>query len=145
MSAETSRLKTILVVEDDAFVREVACEILRSAGYAVLSASNATEAQNVFSACGEEIALLLTDIVLPGQNGHVLAERLKQNRPSLKVLFATGYPEQMSRGLDCLAKPFSAATLLDSVAGMLEHAPTEFSRDIMIMPACGNTPRPECV
>jgi len=146
MNAESSKPETILVVEDEAFVREVTCEILRSAGYTVLSAANAAEAENVFLAYQEEPALLLTDIVLPWDDGRVLAGRLKQSRPSLKILFATGYPEQMSGrwGVSCLAKPFSAATLLDRVAKVLGHAGPEFSNGFLPRRACGNAQPAEC-
>ena len=146
MNAESSKPETILVVEDEAFVREVTCEILRSAGYPVLSATNATEAENVFLLCGAEIALLLTDIVLPGDNGRVLAGRLKHLCPSLKVLFATGYPEQMTGrwGVNGLAKPFSAATLLDRVANVLGHASAEFSKGFSSRRACGSAQPAEC-
>ena len=146
MNAESTKPETILVVEDEAFVRVVTCEILRSAGYTVLSAANAAEAENVFLAYEEETALLLTDIVLPGDDGRVLAGRLKQSRPSLKILFATGYPEQMSGrwGVDCLAKPFSGATLLDKVAQVLEHDGPEFSNGLLPRRACGNAQPAEC-
>ena len=146
MNAETSRRDAILIVEDEAFVREVTCEILRSAGYRVLSASNAAEAESVFRAYEEEIALLLTDIVLPGDDGRVLAARLKRSRPSLKVLFATGYPEQMSGrwGADCLAKPFSATVLLERVANEVGQAAAEFSNGLLYMRGCGNPQPAEC-
>lgn len=144
MNMESSKPRTILVVEDETFVREVTCEILRSAGYLVLRATNATEAQNVFFACDEEIAVLVTDIVLPGENGHALAARLKQFRPSLQVLFATGYPEEMSCGVDCLAKPFSAAMLLESVAGKVGDARAEFCNGPRTMRAYDSAPPPEC-
>lgn len=123
--------ETILYVEDDAFVREVTAEILRSAGYDVLSATNADEAENIFLAHCTEIALLFTDIVLPGKSGPELVTTLRRNYPRLMVLFATGYPEQWSvPGLQerCLAKPFSAETLLNNVSSLLDRG----------LPRCGS-------
>ena len=69
-------IPTILLVEDEAFVREVACEILRVAGYRVLPARNAAEAVPAFLAHREEVQLLLTDVVLPDRNGRDLAFEL---------------------------------------------------------------------
>lgn len=145
MKPEILRSETILLVEDEAFVREVSCEILRSAGYTVLGATNATEAQYIFFRCSAEIKLLLTDIVLPGDSGRVLAAKLKQSCPSLKILFATGYPEQMNSGVDCLAKPFSAATLLNNVSRILGHQQAEFYGEIPATRACRNAQLPGCV
>src|ERR1035441_10058262 len=65
--------KTILLVEDEAFVREVTCEVLRSAGYRVLAAKNAAEAMRIYEARGDEVELLIRDVVLPGESGRVLA------------------------------------------------------------------------
>src|SRR5579863_10786088 len=73
--------RTILFVEDEAFVREVACEVLRSAGYRVLIAKNAGEAQKIYDEEGAAIDLLLTDIVMPGETGRALAARLQARNP----------------------------------------------------------------
>ena len=116
--------RTILLVEDETFVREVASEVLRAAGYRVLTAKNAAEAIQIYEK-GFEIDLLLTDVVLPGETGRVLAERLRRVNPRLPVLLATGYGEQMARaaGEECLAKPFSSEDLLGRVRQLLEKAP----------------------
>lgn len=121
---EPARLgaEAILLVEDEAFVREVAWEVLSAAGYRVLSAKNAEEALEIYGS--QEVRLLLTDVILPGVNGFALAKRLKQENPGLKVLLVTGYAEQMSvieaADEECLAKPFSADALVRRVRQMLE-------------------------
>jgi len=138
----SSASKTILVVEDEAFVREVTCEILRSAGYNPVSANNAAEAENIFLASHTEIGLLLTDIILPGETGRELAAKLRRSCTSLKVLFVTGYPEQMNVAKNwtetCLAKPFSAETLLRNIEDLLSDSVPESESDFLITPACGN-------
>ena len=82
--------ETILLVEDEQFVREVTSEVLRSAGYMVLVAKNAAEAIGVYERSRAGVGLLLTDVVLPGESGHALATRMRRDNPRLKVLFVTG-------------------------------------------------------
>ena len=116
--------ETILLVEDAGFVREVTCEVLRSAGYTVLTARNAMEAMHVYKACCAAVDLLLTDVILPGESGHVLAARLRRLDPGLKVLSVSGYGDQM--GLreagngECLAKPYSTEVLLGTVRRLID-------------------------
>jgi two-component system, cell cycle sensor histidine kinase and response regulator CckA len=116
--------ETILFVEDEAFVREVTSEVLRSAGYQVLTAQNAAEAVRIFDARRGDVELLLTDVVLPGETGCAMAGRLRRRNPALKVLLVTGYAEQMGRREaaleECLAKPFSAEVLLSRVRAVLD-------------------------
>jgi two-component system, cell cycle sensor histidine kinase and response regulator CckA len=116
--------ETILFVEDEAFVRDVTCEVLRTAGYQVLTAQNAAEGIRIFEARHADIQLLLTDVVLPGESGRVMAERLRRGNPELRVLLVTGYGEQMGQRAaaqeECLAKPFSAEALLRRVRGTLD-------------------------
>jgi CheY-like chemotaxis protein len=77
---------TILRVEDESFLREVACEILESAGYRVLKAGTAAEAISAFDEYKTIVRLLLTDVVLPGQNGRDLATDLRYVRPKLRII-----------------------------------------------------------
>ncbi|MGH9550087.1 MAG: response regulator [Terriglobales bacterium] len=122
-------IRTILVVEDEAFVREVACEILRVAGYRVLSARNAAEAVPAFLAHGEEVQLLLTDVVLPDRNGNDLAFELVTLGHAFRAIFISGYPENsvtrnkvQKPGWFYLPKPFSAASLLQKVNEVMNEA-----------------------
>lgn len=81
---------TILLVEDEQFLREVTCEILESAGYRVLKTRNAVEALSAFKEFKPIIRLLLTDVVLPGQNGRDLANDLRSVCPELRIIFISG-------------------------------------------------------
>ena len=83
---------TILLVEDETLLREVTCEILESTGYRVLKTRNAAEAISTFGEYKAIVRLLLTDVVLPGQNGRDLANDLRAVCPKLSVLFISGYP-----------------------------------------------------
>lgn len=134
--------ETILFVEDEAFVRDVTCEVLRSAGYRVITAKNAKEAMRYYDACSGKVELLLTDVVLPGETGLVLAGRLRGEDPDLKVLLVTGYGEQMEqRGAkheECLAKPFSTQVLLQSVRHLLDHREVRLAAGDLVTHACGN-------
>jgi two-component system, cell cycle sensor histidine kinase and response regulator CckA len=115
--------ETILLVEDEAFVREITCEILEDAGYRVLKVCNATEAKAVFQRHGKTVKLLLTDVVLPGQNGRELANELRTTNSGLSVIFISGYPENVvthtcgeADRTFYLPKPFSAESLLRKVS-----------------------------
>jgi len=119
---------TILLVEDETFLREVTGEILESAGYRVLKTRNAAEALSVFSECKAIVRLLLTDVVLPGQNGRDLANDLRSVSPKLKIIFISGYPENVvtrhgiqGDGMFYLPKPFSLQSLTRKVRQVLEE------------------------
>ncbi len=123
--------KTILVVEDEDSLREVAREVLESKGYRVLTASSGKEALSVAAAHPEPVRLLLTDVVMPGMSGQELAERLRPARPEMSVLFMSGYADDvvarrgiLASGNRVLSKPFSVATLAQSVHEVLEGAKT---------------------
>src|SRR6266851_617367 len=90
---------TILVIEDEGFVRDVTCQILRDADYRVLQADCAEAARKVFQRCGERIRLLLCDAVLPDSTGVVLAQTLCRLSAGLKVILASGYPRGALRVL----------------------------------------------
>jgi two-component system, cell cycle sensor histidine kinase and response regulator CckA len=91
--------KTILLVEDEAFVRQMIYEILEAADCRVVKCTNANEAKNVFRQYGDIIDVLVTDVVLPGENGRELAKDLLDLDPELKVILISGYPERL-----CLLK-----------------------------------------
>ena len=136
------RTKTILLVEDEPFVREVTGEVLRAAGYRVLTAKNAKEGASLYEAQSGEVELLLNDIILPGETGRVLAERLRREDPTLKVLFVSGYSEQMvvseTMQEECLGKPFSSEVLLRTVRELLECVVMPKGTEEQPMPACGS-------
>lgn len=115
--------QTILLVEDEDFVRRVACQILCEAGYTVLAAKNAREALLAYEQHHGDVGLLMTDVVLPGESGRMLAQKICQLNSATKVLLMTGYAEQMGMKLaqheDLLAKPFASAELLRRVARLL--------------------------
>ncbi len=139
---EETEAETILFVEDEKFVREVTGEVLRSAGYRVLTAKNAAEAVCVYDARRSDVDLLLTDVVLPGETGRALAGRLRRENPALKVLLVTGYAEQMSppesKQEECLAKPFSTEVLLRRVRNRLDRRAQLVEAEDLLKPACGN-------
>jgi len=136
----THEKATILFVEDENFVREVTAEVLRSAGYTVLAAKDAIDAVRRYGHWLERIDLLLTDVILPGETGCALASRLRGENSNLKVLFVTGYPEQMGRPDSAhealLAKPFSTGALLKSVRCLLDREEAPFCQEIGITHAC---------
>ena len=120
------RSETILLVEDEAFVRKVAVEVLRSAGYEVLIAQNAAEARRLYDQFFGEVALLLSDVILPDEDGRMLARKLLRENVGLRVLLVTGYGELAATmnsdlsGVECLPKPFSASSLLEKVRRVLD-------------------------
>ncbi len=118
---------TILVVEDEPSVREVAVAILTDLGYRVLQASDGDEGLLVFGHHAGEIDLLLTDVVLPGSlRGRELAERITAVRPQVRVLFMSGYTEnaivhggRLDDGVQLISKPFKRDQLARRVADLL--------------------------
>ena len=134
--------ETILFVEDEEFVRRVTSEVLRSAGYKVLTAKHAIEASQAYERSRGDIELLLTDVVLPGETGRALAERLKRQNPNLKVLLVTGYAEQMGLSHaaheEYLAKPFSTGALLRTVRRLLDREDIWSGEEELVRLACGN-------
>jgi|SRR5579872_1400088 len=121
----------VLLVEDELFVRNVTREILISAGYRVFAATNSIEAMRIYQEDNCQIDLLITDLVLPGETGRSLAERLQRQNQKLKVLFMSGYQNQIELSgpseKDFLMKPFSSNMLLNRVKLMFDHS--IFSRD----------------
>jgi signal transduction histidine kinase len=118
---------TVLVVEDEAAVREIACAILADLGYRVLEAADGEEALRVFGAHAATVDLLLTDVVLPGKvRGRELSERVRAIRPEVRVLFMSGYTEnsivhhgRLDDGVQLIGKPFKREQLARKVAEAL--------------------------
>ncbi|MBM3933786.1 MAG: response regulator [SAR202 cluster bacterium] len=119
--------ETVLVVEDDDRVRRVAVRTLSEIGYRVHEAWDSESALAVFYGEGPSIALLVTDVVMPGSNGRELADGLRRRFPSLKVLFMTGYTDDtvirhvvLEQGAAVLQKPFTPRTLAKRVRQVLD-------------------------
>jgi signal transduction histidine kinase len=124
---------TILVVEDDDSVREVAVAILRDLGYQVLEEADGTEALRVFDENGGMVDLLLVDVVLPGgMKGDEVARRLAEMGPGLRTLFMSGYTEDPvvhhDDGAQLIWKPFQREPLARKVARMLGTMRTDASQ-----------------
>jgi CheY-like chemotaxis protein len=116
---------TVLLVEDEDAVRDLAREILQERGYAVLEARNGREALEVAARTPGPISLLLTDVVMPGMVGPELARRLVIGRPALKVLYVSGHPDRAVAGEArapglFLHKPFSPEELATKVREALD-------------------------
>lgn len=117
----------VLVVEDEDAVRMLVVDVLQELGYSTLEAGDGKAALPYLQG-RERIDLLISDVGLPGLNGHRLAEIARQHRPGLPIMFMTGYaPEAqvreglLSKGMDMLAKPFAVDELALRVRTMLEH------------------------
>ena len=113
---------TLLVVEDETMVREYLAMALRSAGYRVLLAGSAAAAAPVFHRDPDAVDALVTDLVMPGENGIELARRLRRERPQLPVLFVSGYSEGLGEaelGDPLLIKPFTREALLRALQRLL--------------------------
>jgi PAS domain S-box-containing protein len=118
----------ILIVEDDALVRQYVVAQIRSLGYATLSAANAAEALDIIDG-NAAIDLLFTDVIMPGaMNGAQLADAARQRRPSLKTLFTSGYTEdavihhgRLDAGVLLLAKPYRKPELARMIRIALGH------------------------
>ncbi len=119
--------ETVLVAEDEDALRDVAGRILTGAGYQVISADCGRKALEVAAGHTGEIALLLSDVVMPGMLGKELAERLTDARPSTRVLYMSGYAQPvlasqgtLDPGVELLEKPFTSNDLLTAVRKRLD-------------------------
>jgi PAS domain S-box-containing protein len=120
--------ETILLVEDELMVRNIARETLEMNGYKVLEAANGSEALSISGPYGETIDLLLTDVVMPGMSGKELAGLLSSSRPETKVLYMSGYTEDaivhhgvLEEGILFLEKPFVPDALALKVREVLNQ------------------------
>jgi len=119
------RVETLLVVDDDQWVRELAGNVLRAEGYHVLEASEGQTALRMAKTHSGPIDLLLTDVVMPEMTGRQLADRLQAAHPGMKVLFMSAYtPEAVAdagvRATDpFIAKPFTVDYLARKVREVL--------------------------
>jgi CheY-like chemotaxis protein len=120
--------ETLLVVEDEASVRELACRVLAALGYVVLSAANGQDAlRTAHEHTGPPIRLVVTDVIMPLMDGKVMAEWLKATYPGLKTLFTSGYTDDtiahlgvLNAGVEFLPKPYTPATLARKVRAVID-------------------------
>jgi DNA-binding NtrC family response regulator len=128
-ASDRPRRCTILLVEDEPFVREATCSILESAGFEVLPAGDAREAMKVYEECKRGIDLVMTDMVLPGRTGLQLGQDLREHSPEVVVLLTSGYgnPEYETEAPESrtyfLAKPYSRRTLVEKIEKILGAVP----------------------
>ena len=118
--------ETILVAEDDEVLRTLLQIALESCGYTVLASASGPAALELAERHAEPIALLVSDVTMPGMEGPELARRLAAIRPGLRVLLLSGYsrdPALLDAGVDFLQKPFRPSTLVARVRGILDLAP----------------------
>ena len=118
--------ETILFVEDEEMILNMASEVLRSSGYIVLTARLPEEAAAVSAGHAGDIHLLITDMMMPGMNGRELSETLSKARPDMKTLYISGYTADtiahqgvLNEGVNFLQKPFSVGLLLEKVRRIL--------------------------
>ncbi|MGH8384229.1 MAG: response regulator [Pseudomonas sp.] len=118
MSANTS---TILVVEDDAIVRMLIVDVLEELEFKVLEAEGSEQALEILKDISQNIDLMMTDVGLPIMDGRELAIEARKLRPSLPIMFASGYAENIDvpEGMYLIGKPFSIDQLRDKVMGIL--------------------------
>jgi len=121
--------ETILLVEDDERVRKFVHEVLESCGYRVLAAENGVAALSACERYEKPVHLLLTDVVMPGMSGRGLADRLAQLHPAIRVLYMSGYTDDvivhhgvLNEGTHFLQKPFAADDLTRKVREVLDAA-----------------------
>jgi PAS domain S-box-containing protein len=123
--------ETILLVEDEANLRYLARQYLEKQGYRVIEAADGAVAMQIAVAHEATIHLLLTDVIMPGMNGRELAQRISEIRPNVKILYMSGYTENvighngmLDAGVRLLQKPFNLRDLKSKVREVLDATPT---------------------
>ncbi|MCC6696251.1 MAG: response regulator [Candidatus Hydrogenedentes bacterium] len=126
--SSTRGTETILLVEDEDMVRELAKKILRNAGYTVLEARDGAEAVALFKEHANRIQMAILDVVMPGMGGHVAYRKMREMRPGFKTLFVSGYSADgihtdfvLDKNLNLIQKPFNRETLLHAVRRVLDQ------------------------
>jgi len=120
--------RTVLVVEDEPQVRRMAARALAEAGHRVLEAGDGREAMSMLARAGQGVDLVLTDVAMRGMSGRELADRLRQARPDVRVIFMSGYADDeiVRRGLlepeqPFVQKPFTPDALVRRFAELTEQ------------------------
>src|ERR1700722_18471280 len=123
--------ETILLVEDETNLRYLARQYLEKQGYKVIEAADGAVAMQIAVAHEKVIHLLLTDVIMPGMNGRELAQRISEIRPNVKILYMSGYTENvighngmLDAGVRLLQKPFTLRDLKSKVREVLDTTPT---------------------
>lgn len=111
----------LLVVEDDAIVRMLLVDVLDELGYQVVEAEDAEQALAVLGNPQQPLALMMTDVGLPDMDGKELASKARELRPTLPILFASGYAEsvEVPEGMYMIGKPFGIDQLREKVESIL--------------------------
>ncbi len=128
---ETHERRTILLVEDEPFVREATCSILQRAGFKVLPAEDAQEALEAYEGGGRNVDLVMTDMILPGKNGDELGKEVRKLSPEVVVLLTSGYGEAAGQTESpetrtyFLAKPYTRRTLVEKIEAILRNTKTQ--------------------
>ena len=127
--------ETVLLVEDEEAVRKLIGHVLRRRGYQVIEAASAEDALRIFGERGAEIQLVLTDMVMPGKSGRELAEALCEKRPDIRLIFMSGYTDDvllrtgaLRPGMSFLQKPLRPETLAARIREALDSPVRPFNR-----------------
>lgn len=134
--------ETILLAEDEANLRYLARQFLEKQGYKVIEAADGVAAMQIAVAHEGVIHLLLTDVIMPGMNGRELAQRITEIRPNTKVLYMSGYTENvighngtLDAGVRLLQKPFTLRDLKGKVREVLDSSPVGGEVDVPVQAA----------
>jgi CheY-like chemotaxis protein len=121
-------LETVLVVEDQDVVRELAVDLLSDLGYTVMEAKDGMVALDLCRSYRGKVHVLLTDVIMPKLGGRELAARVRELHPETRVLYMSGYEDGMiahhgvlEEGIDLMSKPFTEASLAKDIRKVLDR------------------------
>ena len=119
--------ETVMVVEDEAHVCDLAVRLLQQLGYKVLAYANGEEALLASRQGRKKVDLILTDVIMPGMNGRALAAAMRASNPGIKVLYTSGYTKELianhgvlDEGVNFIAKPYTLQSLAAKVREVLD-------------------------
>ncbi len=148
-AADAGNAETILIVEDEDAIRQVAVRVLSRQGYRVIAAISGEAALSEARALGRPIDLLLTDMVMPGMTGPELAKQLREIQPDLRVLFTSGHSADAvtqqfglsGRAWSFIPKPYGLSDLTQEVRRVLDTHPSEVAPPEPVVPSAGGDGR----